>query len=403
MVNSNKNTVTAWILFMIVPLISFLYAVKNFKNPNLRLIIILFGTLFGLTYIPIENSDSSRYAITIQNLINYDFAQYIHDIQNITSATTKFPDVYAYSLFYISTSVTNNPQFFFMLAGLVYFWVLIKLIVCFYDEKSTLFKDIHSWFFLGIVFTLNFSAGINGIRWPLAVIVFLYGAYNLINHQKLKFLFIATTAILIHFSLVPAVGALTAFYFFPALRKPKILVPIAFITFFAGTFFSGLIFSNADLFGDVFNEKLEGYTAEGYVERRSNSESGWNFYLPIARFGNYFFGIAALLYLGLQQKKMVTSKKTNDLFSFALVMASFSFIANAIVDLSTNRYTIIVAFLVFSYLLEMNKLNPKYKGLKILAAIYVPIILLRMFLILKTDWQSVSISLITHPIFEFIL
>ncbi len=402
-INTKQNEKYAWLLFFIAPLFSFLYAVKNFKNPNLRVIIVLFGALFGLTFIPIPNSDSTRYATTIENLIDYDFSKYINDIQNITSGDTIFPDIYAFTLFYISTSVTNNPQFFFMLAGLIYFWVLIKLVACFYINDIRFFKDTHSWFFLAIVFTLNFSAGINGIRWPLATIVFLYGAYNLLSHQKLKFLFIAATSILIHFSYVPAIGALTLFYLVPPLRKSNLLFPIAIITFFAGTFFSGLIFSNTDLFGDVFNEKLEGYTGEGYVERRSNNESGWNLYVPVARFGNYFFAIFAVLLMWYQQKKMQTSKQTNNLYTFAILMAIFSFVANAIVDLSTNRYITIMAFFVFAYLIEMNKLNPQSKILKALALVYAPIIILRIFLIVKTDWETVGLPLLTHPIFQFIL
>ena len=84
-------------------------------------------------------------------------------------------------------------------------------------------------------------------------------------------------------------------------------------------------------------------------------------------------------------------------------MAIFSFVANAIVDLSTNRYITIVAFFVFAYLIEMYKLNPQSKILKSLALVYAPIIILRIFLIVKTDWETVGLPLLTHPIFQFIL
>jgi hypothetical protein len=398
-----KNEKYAWFLFLLLPVLSFIYAVKNFENKKLRKIIVLFGALFGLTFIPIPNSDSTRYAANIQSLINYDFQAYLSDILNITSGNTQFPDVYAFTMFFIATSFTNNPQFFFMLVALVYFWVLIKLVSSFYNPTQIFLKTPYAIFFLAIVFTLNFSAGINGVRWPLGLIVFLYGAYNLFLHNKLKFLFIASLSILIHFSLSLAVGGLILFYFLPYIRSVKFLLIFGLITFSAGTIFSSFIFSNSDFFGDVFTNKLDGYTGEGYVEKRKRSETGWNFYLPVARFGNYYFALFVLLLMTFQQKKLNANTLSKNLFAFSLYMTSFSFVANAVVDLSTNRYKLIVGFFCFAYLMQMCYLNQNNKTLKWLSLIYTPILLLRIFTIIRTDWQSVSLTLLTNPIFEFFI
>ena len=402
-IQTKQNEKYAWLLFFIVPLFSFLYAVKNFKNPNLRVIIVLFGALFGLTFIPIPNSDSTRYATTIENLINYDLQAYLDDVLNIASGNTQFPDIYAFTMFFITTSVTNSPKFFFMLVGLVYFWVLIKLVSSFYNPTHNFFRTPYAIFFLAIVFTLNFSAGINGVRWPLGLIVFLYGAYNLFLTNKIKFLLIASLSVLIHFSLSLAVGGLFLFYFIPYIRSVKFLLIFGLITFTASTIFSAFIFSNAELFGDVFTNKLDGYTADGYIERRSGNESGWNFYLPIVRFGNYYFALFVLLLMAFIQKKFNTNTLSKNLYAFTLFMSSFSFVANAVVDLSTNRYTLIVGFFCFAYLMQMCYLNPKDKTLKWLSIIYIPILLLRIVTIIRTDWQSVSLTLLTNPILEFFI
>jgi hypothetical protein len=79
-------------------------------------------------------------------------------------------------------------------------------------------------------------------------------------------------------------------------------------------------------------------------------------------------------------------------------MAAISFIANAIVDLSTNRYTLIVSFLTLVFLIYMGSINKNSKTLKYLAYIYAPIIILKALLVKRVDWETVGLTLLTNPI-----
>jgi hypothetical protein len=394
-----ENLGYTWLLFFIAPVLAFIISVKNFKYKFLRKFIVLFGGLYGLFYIPIPNSDATRFQSYYAEHENYSLSQYLSDIFNVFSGDTLFPDIYAFTVFFIGNLFSSNPQLFHLITGLIYFFVFIKLIGCIYDLDYKILKRSYGWFFLGIVFITNFSSGINSVRWPLAVIVFLYGALNLITHNKVKYLFIASLSILVHFSLYPIVLVLALFYFIPFLRKINILGVLAIMALIAGALLKDLIFGNSDILGVVIEDKLADYTGEGYLEKRAASQSDWNFYVPILSFGNYFFAIAALCIMWFKQKKMITNQITNQLFGFAIFMVAISFAASSVVDLATNRYTIIVSFFTFVYLIHIGFLNKNAKVLKVLMYVYIPIILLRIFSMIRVDSETIGIEVLSNPIF----
>jgi hypothetical protein len=397
------NEVYAWLLFLLIPIVLFGIAIKNFKYKHLRKFIVMFGGLYGLFFVPIPNSDATRYQSYYSSLQGYTFEMYWYDVINIASPESLFPDVYVFTMFYIGQFFSDNPQFFHLITALVYFFVFVKLIGHVFDNDHNILKKESGLFFIGIVFLFGFSGGINAVRFPLGLIVYLLGTINLLTQNKVKYLFLAGLSVFIHFSLYPAVIALTAFYLIPFMRKPNVLVGFALFALITGTFFSSLIFANAEAFGDVAQSKLTDYTGEGYAEERANTVKGWNFYVTIYRFGNYFFAVAALAIMWFKQKNMVTNKITNQLFSFAVLMTAISFIANAIVDLGTNRYVVIVSFLALTYLIYMGTLNEKSKIVRILMYCYAPIILLNVLLGMKVEWETVSIKLLNNPILAFFL
>ena len=397
-----SNEGFTWILFLVFPILSVLAAIVNFKNRKTRKFIVMSGGLYGLFYTPIPDSDGTRYQTFYQSYNDYSFYTYLDDILNIYSSDNQFQDIYAYTIIYIGNIFSNNPQFFHMLCGLVYFYVFVKLIATVYDFYPKILKQYYCLFFLGLVFILPISAGINGVRWPLAFLVFMYGSINLIMQNKIKFLFIASLSVLIHFSLYPALFILIVFYFFPIFKKTNVLIYFALFALVASSSFNVLVFDNSEFFGQVAESKLNDYTSEGYLDKRNRNSSNWNFYVSFLRFGTYFFSCAALLIMWFNQKKMKTDYVSISLFNFAVLMTTTSFLASTIFDLSTNRYIMFVSFFSLFYLLYMGVLNKKSKTIKILSYVFFPLITLKIFSMIKVDAQTVSIELLTNPFVTFL-
>lgn len=390
------------LLFLLAPVVSFFISVWNFKYKNLRKFVVLFGGLYGLFYLAIPDSDATRYQTSYSQLGNYGFKDYVNDISNIASPDSMFPDMYVFTIFFIGKIFSDNPQFFHLITALVYFFVFVKLIGYIFDYDPNILKKSYGVFFISMIFMFGFSAGINGVRWPLGLIVFLLGTIRLLIENRIRYLLVAGLSVLIHFSFYPAFLALAAFYFVPFIRKPSLLFGFALFALIAGTVFSGFVFQNAASFGDVAESKLADYTREGYIEKRANNVSGWNSYVGVYRFGNYFFALAALAVMWIMRKSMITNKITNRLFAFAMLMAAMSFIANSIVDLSTNRYTAFVSFLTFTYLIFIGMLNPGNRTVRILMLCYAPQLMLNVFMTLRVEWDTISIYLMTNPFFALL-
>jgi hypothetical protein len=398
---SSEDEKYAWFLFLTFPFLGFIYAIKNYQFKKLRKFVIIFVALHGLTFIPIPNSDAIRLADHYEKLTNYKLEEYLFDIINIFSEDNLFPDVYLYTIFFVGNLFTNNPQLFFMLTSTVYFLVFTRLLNSFYDVDNQILKKDNALFFLGIVFLSSFSAGMTGVRWPLGLIVFCYGSYNLFFQQNFKFYIIAASSCLIHFSLAPAVAFLSLFYFVPFMRKPKVLLILAVFSFLAGSLISGYIFGNAEALGDVGSSKLSDYTAEGYVEKRERRQGGWNWYVYIARYWTYYFSIVAIFTMWFYRKKIKKDKIATNLFGFALLMISFSFIASGVLDIATNRYIFIVNFSSLSYLAYVGFLNPESKILRNLKYIYAPIFIIVALVTIRTDIGTLNLGLLTNPILLF--
>lgn len=398
-----ENEKYTWLSFLISPFFTFLIAIRNFKQKSLRKFLVLIGGLYGLYFVPIPDSDATRYQIYYRDHSNYTFSEYLFDIFNMGSSENTFPDVYAYTMFYIGHLFSSNPQFFHMLTALVYFYVFVKLIGGVFDYDSYVLKKYSGVFFLGIVFLMPFSSGINGVRWPLGLMVFLLGTFNLLTKNKIKFLFLAALSIFIHFSLYPAVIALIMYYFLPFLQKTNYVVLFALFALVAGSLFSTLLFSNLAVFSEVAENKLQDYTGDGYIEYRENSQANWNFYVGFARYGTYIFSCVTLLIMWLKQKYLHTNVITKSLFCFAVLMSAISFLANGVVDLSTNRYTLIVSFFTLVYLVYLGVLNHKSKIIKLLMYLYAPILILNILLMIRVEWQTLGIELLVSQVLVFFI
>jgi hypothetical protein len=116
-----ENLGYTWLLFFIAPVLAFIISVKNFKYKFLRKFIVLFGGLYGLFYIPIPNSDATRFQSYYAEHENYSLSQYLYDISNVFSGDTLFPDIYAFTVFFIGNLFSSNPQLFHLIM-VCFFW-----------------------------------------------------------------------------------------------------------------------------------------------------------------------------------------------------------------------------------------------------------------------------------------
>ncbi|WP_367392681.1 EpsG family protein [Lewinella sp. LCG006] len=389
-----------WLLFLVTPAIGFIIAILNFNKKPLRKFIVLFGLFYAFVFIPIPGSDATR---IISSYEAYDLSDYFTDITSIYNDRGKKPDLYIYTVYSLSKVFDLSPRGFRVLLGLIYFSFLVKLIGQLYDLSRSRMSNVAKLFLLGGIFVISISAGLNGVRWPLAFVVFLYGSLKYNVKTKFKYFLLAGLSIFIHFSFLPAVIVFGLLVFIPALKNVRIMYVLLLLAFFGGQFVSNYVFSSATEIGGVYESKLGNYTSDGYLEKRASRQASWNFYVPIVRYGNYYFSIFSLFMLSLYRKKINIDPTAQRLVIFSLITLIFSFLAGGVLDIATNRYIHIVSFSTLASLFYLTGQNKGISLFRNLALIYFPVAFITIFSLLRVDIQTVDISIFSNFFIEFIL
>jgi hypothetical protein len=349
---------------------------------------------YGYTFLPIPNSDGSRYKYNFENTNTYSFTQYLGDIEDVFQGEADNPDFYAPTLKFIVHSFTNNASIYFLVAALVYFFIFLKLIETIWNMVVKKNAKYYIGFFIGCFFIYNLSAGINSIRFPLAFIVFTFGTLNLMLKGNRKYLMIALLSVLIHFSFIFPFLFLLISYIMKFKENGWVLyLSLLFVVFFSSVFPTFLA-ENISFFGKVSESKLEAYTQEGFVETRVNHLQVWNWYVYLNFYSTYFFSIAALFLTKLKFSKIKFDATSQKLYFFGVIMLIHALLSGSIVDTLTNRFILLFSIFVLIYLFYLSSINHGNRLLSVLNYIYVPILILNILIKLRADMDTVNIIIL---------
>ena len=123
-----QNMGFSWLLFFVFPLLSFIFAIKNYQIKKYRIFIYGFLLFYGFTFLPIPKSDGSRYKATFESSQTYDSYEYFKDIKEILNGDSEYTDFYQITLKFVAKQLSEDSRFYFLLAASIYFFVLLKLI-----------------------------------------------------------------------------------------------------------------------------------------------------------------------------------------------------------------------------------------------------------------------------------
>ena len=134
MKNNNVNIRYHLIVFLIQPIIGTIIAFLSPKNRVSRIILFLFGLLFGYSLLLSSKSEGLDFYVTTQKFLMYDLS--LQDIISqfvdlLTFKAQNEKDIYQNFLIYFVRLFTSNYHFFWALGALVYsfFYGLILLLM----------------------------------------------------------------------------------------------------------------------------------------------------------------------------------------------------------------------------------------------------------------------------------
>lgn len=391
--NSNVNMGFAWLLFLIVPIISFLFAVKNYPIKKYRIFIYGFLLFYGFTFLPIPKSDGSRHKERFEAMKDYTFRDYSIDVSDVVTGKSDNTDFYILTISYISNIISKDTRIFFLIVASIYYFVFLKLIATIWNLVLKKETKYFISFFLGCCFIDNLSAGLDGIRFPLAFMVFCLGALNLLITNQKKHLFIAALSLLIHFALVYSLPFLVVVYLLRYSIKTWVLYTFIAVVVSLSFLFFDFIQSNLGALGTTAETKFAGYTGEGFLETRADVQQSWNWYVTFNLYSTYVFSVVSLLLIKLKFFKIKFDSLSDRLFVFSFVMLIHAVLSGSVVDIISNRYNILFKFFQLIFLFYLSSINKGNKLMIFLNYVYIPIVIINILIKTRADLYTANVLL----------
>lgn len=378
-----SKEIKPYIIFLLNPLFSFFYAIKNYRASWAKNIVWLFTIFCGFTFIIniYSGTDSLIYVDDLKYMHNSKLT--LDDITNTfySDAKSQF-DLYQPVLTLIVSRFTDDYRILFAIYGLFLGYFYSRNIWLLIEKINTTISKYGVLLIITFAMIMTIGAGINGVRFNTAVHVFVFGILNyfLVN-KKIGLAAILLTP-LIHFSFLIAISVFL-FYLFVGNR----LYP--YFIFFVISYFVSII-------QPEFVKSILSYLPSGLVERTdlytgkyfapqygiSGSSKSWFLTLGQSSFKYSIFILAVFVFY--KRKTLVQNKYLLNLFNFALLSYGFSNIISVIP--SVGRFLAPSGMIIFAlfFLFSEHFCNIFFKRIILIVS---PVLLLLIFINLRI-WLS---------------
>jgi hypothetical protein len=318
-ISPSSNSKNYLYLFLIWPFLAFLLALKNYSQKEAKTVVYIFFIYYGLTFV-ISNqfADAARYASTLKLNSNLPFSDFFKIVGGIYATDTSVDIAEPFISFVVSRFSSNPNVLFAVYAAIFGFFYLnsVNLMHNRYQKNPNLNGLIYLIFFSLI---LPITA-INGFRMWTAAWIFFYGAYHVILRQNSKFILLALSSSLVHWSFLSANVILIIYYFVG--NRNFIYLPLTLLSFIVPNLIAPLIQMISLQFGGAIQNRYEGYSSTGYILSQQESLAQASWFIKIGTDLVLYFFIVAIILIQFKSR-YIKEKEEKNLFSFLLLFLSF--------------------------------------------------------------------------------
>lgn len=368
LVNSLTKRRAAYLMFLIWPFFTLVFALVNYRSRVSKNIVWLFSAFFGFTFvISSENIDSYVYKTQFLEYVR-TFNSFSEFFVLLFEGQVGKGDLYQPLLTFLVSRFTNDYRVLFAIFGLVmgYFfsrnvWFLINKTTCNINKLALPFLIL--FIFLVPVWHIN------GVRFYTATHIFVFGVLNFIDSGKKKYLLIILSSFLVHFSFI-----LPILVYFASLVI-RHLPSIVYVIILIGSVFiiNIEIYQIVPLLPDYYNDRILGYTHEDYItayEKRKNTAK-WFVTLRYDLI-NYFLIFYSCIIL-LFDRRQIFQSRYKPIFFFGVLLLGLSNILSIIP--SMGRFITVSLFFVVAFAFLYNQTRKILYWHKVLnLLIWIPVL-----------------------------
>jgi hypothetical protein len=398
MIKSFVNRYSPWagssakfylILFLFWPLLAFITALASYSKKESRTVVYLFLIYFGLTFVVgSAGNDAERYALMLRNNAQMPFSAFFSIVGGLYSDTTV--DVVEPLISFIVSRFTSYAGILFAVYAAIFSFFYLKSV----DLLFPKYQDNKGWnssvFFIFFILVLPITA-INGFRMWTAAWIFFYGAYHVVLNRDIKFLAVALSASLVHFSFISA-NIILIIYFFAGNRN-MIYIPITLLSFVLPRILAPVFQMISIRFGGGLQARYETYSNEGYVisQQEMYKQAAW--FLNLSNELIFYYLIFAIIIVKIRYGNLMRGKVESNLFSFLLLLLAFVNFGKAIPSLG-ERFLIV--FLLFATLyMFLFSIKLSIKGLNLITIIGLFPMLLHIAVAFRQGAECINAWLFT--------
>lgn len=345
-----RNKITtgriALVLFFIHPFIAFLVALRHLKSKQALIVLVLFFTLFGFTFIAQnERADSFHYASEFNYYRNSSTYAFMAEVQEYLTFETNRKDLYTLSSYYLVSRFTDNYHVLMALWAMVFSFLFIKSFKFFVvrpEFRTSIYTSLLAFLFI----YSNNIYNINGVRFWTAAWLSVYVVFEVVVNNKMKFILLAFIAPLIHISYVVFPLILLVYPFIKT--QNKLLIYLFFISFFVGEISVQLAHNYQDILPQAIQNMIWSYTEGEYIQEKVDFYANEPLYARVLRALPRFLLNVFAFTLILKRKHFKSNNEVYPLFAFLLLWLSFCNFTLAIPSFGARFLTL--AFPLITYI-----------------------------------------------------
>jgi hypothetical protein len=381
----SKSNKGLFILFFIWPFAAFLMALSNYQQKDARRIMYFFLIYYGFTFAAANLAmDSRGFEETLKQTAALPFSEFYEIIVGFYAVDTSVDIIQPFIVFVVSR-ITDDSRFLFAVFAAVFGYFYLKSIDPLYSQykrRPNRNALVHLVFFVLLIPIFE----INGFRFWTAAWVFFYGAYHLVLYGDKKFLLFTFLAAFIHFSFLTVNIVLIAYVFLG--NRNLIYYPLMVISFIVPELFASQINQLASLLPGGLEAKYVAYSNQEYGKQIAEGALQAKWFMKWPRLVVLYYLVFSLLFIQIKYRKWVTSRYMNNLFSFTLLLLSFSNFLKYIPTL--GRFQSIFFLFGIAYLIHFFELFGK-RNLHILTKIGFLPMLIVVIVVLRVGLETMNV------------
>jgi hypothetical protein len=331
-------------------------ALFNYTQKEARLVVFFFLVYFGLTFVADnELMDAYGYAETFIFYSTLPMKEFFNVLSGAYTrgATLDFMEP---AITFILSRFTSNYHIFFAVFAAIFAYFNLRSFNSLYDQYRES-PNLNSWVFLAFSLTVVPITELSGLRMWTAAWIFFWGAYQLLLTRKFKFLLLALSACLMHWSFINVSLLLVIWYV--AGNRNFIYTVLAIASFFLHYFLQSALEFVIEITGAGIASRVEGYTSESHSETYQEWFESTSWFIQLNHDMIWYFFIAAIVLIRITNRGIMQGKLEKNWYGFLLLLFTLANFGRSIPDFGMRMQTLFLLFASVYLFLYFKNLSTK--------------------------------------------